>query len=372
MNAEAAAPSLSASADVQSLQRFLGSAFGNDAVVQCFLKAYDMLRGVDEQLRDELLATGTRAKRFVFPHLELEPLRYWERNFFSILFVSIFQSIGIADVRTREYTGIVHSMRSIVTSTDNILDDEAKGAFRVDLPNGIVMPNVLAMLFQCGVLGTRLDRVARSADVRAQAWGALLDLLYAIGEEEAGEEGAVEQVLPPLRLLDEIHRYRGANLLLLAFVVPRINEPEHVEAIAQAQAGIFRLGLSLQVLDDLADFQEDLRRRNHNVLRSWLVHGAGSSAPVADEALAALDDAALATPHLHFPQAVDEVMALAVELALSGFDRIRAAGHPLDRPTASRLMGAMFALRGLPHLWTRHQNAAPVAPAVLAPYLDLP
>jgi len=330
------------------------------------------MRSVDEQLRDELLRTGKRSKRFIFPHLELEPLRYWERNFFSILFVSIFQSIGIPDLRTREYTGIVHCMRSIVTSADNILDNEAKGAFRVDLPCGLVMPNVLAMLFQSGVLGVRLDRVARSAALRSEVWGALMDLLYAIGEEEAGEEDAVERVLPPLQLLDEIHRYRGANLLLLAFVAPHINEPEHVDAIALAQAGIFRLGLSLQVLDDLADFREDLRRRNHNILRSWLVCGAGQNAVCVNDAdILALDDATLDAPHQCFPQATDEVMALAVELALSGFDHIRRAGHPLDRSTALRLMGAMFTLRGLPHLWTRYQSAAPMEPALLKPYLDL-
>jgi len=311
-------------------------------------------------LRESLLSLGERKKALRFPNLDLSPQAYWERNFFSILFVSIFQAIGIEPWRVRHYAAIIHMVRGIVTATDNILDDESKGALVVDLRAGHVLSNVLSMLMQAGQLQRHIREVTPDDEAADRAWGALVDLLYAIGDEESGEEAAVEEVLPPKRLLDEIHRFRGANLLLLAFVVPEMNEPELAEQIGHAKSGVFRIGLALQILDDLADFQEDITRRNHNFLRSWLVFGAGTDgrggkAPeIPDAQLSGYTAEQLAAPHQLFPQATGEVMVLAIELALSGFDRLRLAGHPMERTTARELMAAMFRLRGLPHLWERY------------------
>jgi hypothetical protein len=356
---------------------FLQRLFTGAQVASSFAGASASLRAVECELRDRLIAVGTRPKSFRFPNLELEPQAYWERNFFSVLFVSIFQSIGIEEARVREYAAIIHMVRGIVTATDNILDDEAKGAFRVELKNGRVLPNVLAILLQAGVLQESIRRVAPNEREAKRAWGALIDLLYAIGEEESSEENAVEVVLPPKCLLDEIHRFRGANLLLLAFVVPELNEPEYPAEIEHAKSGVFRIGLALQILDDLADFEEDLRRRNHNILRSWLVHGVCATkncpAPrlVTDAELSTYSPQQLAAPHELFPRATGEVMVMAIELALRGFDRLRLAGHPLDRAAARELMAAMFRLRGLPHLWERYLSfSAEVDVAVLEHYFE--
>jgi hypothetical protein len=355
---------------------FLQRLFTGTQVISSFARASAALHEVECELRDHMGQVGTRPKAFRFPNLELEPQAYWERNFFSILFVSIFQSIGIEEERVREYSGIIHMLRGIVTATDNILDDEDKGAFRVELKAGRVLPNVLSILLQSGELQDRIRKVTPTAREAKRAWGAVIDLLYAIGEEESGEEGAIEEVLPPKRLLDEIHRFRGANLLLLAFVVPKLNEPQFETELEHAQAGVFRIGLALQILDDLADFEEDLRRRNHNILRSWLVHGASAgrgaaATKVSDAELTTYTSAQLKAPHELFPQATGEVMVMAIELALRGFDRLRQAGHPLDRDTARELMATMFRLRGLPHLWERYLAFTRVVDiTTLEPYFE--
>lgn len=338
--------------------------FTGAQVVTAFARAYGTLREVEERQRRRLLAVGTRPKALRFPNLEMAPQAYWERNFFSILFVSIFQSMGIEERNVRHYAAIIHTVRGIVTATDNILDDEAKGAFLVDLRAGRVLPNVLSILMQSSVLHEALRDVTQDDDDAQRAWGALIDLLYAIGEEESGEESDIEEVLPPKRLLDEIHRFRGANLLLLAFVVPELNEPDFATPMAHAKAGVFRIGLALQILDDLADFEEDLRRRNHNMLRSWLVHGVGRdgqgnrAAPITDAELSACTVEQLKAPHVTYPRATGEVMVLAIELALRGFDRLHEAGHPLDRVAAREMLAAMFRLRGLPHLWEQYLSSS--------------
>jgi len=354
---------------------FLHTLFSGAQVATSFARASASLREVELTLQRRLLAVGTRRKALAFPHLELQPQAYWERNFFSILFVSIFQSMRIEEWKVRHYAAIIHVVRGIVTATDNILDDESKGAFRVELKAGKVLPNVLAILLQSEILHHAIRDVTPDDEAAQRAWGALIDLLYAIGEEESSEEDAIEHVLPPKDLLDQIHRFRGANLLLLAFVVPELNEPERSAAVAQAKAGVFRIGLALQILDDLADFQEDIRRRNHNILRSWLVHGIGTDAQgrpapkVPDATLSACTDAQLAAPQETYPAATGEVMVMAIELALRGFECLHEAGHPLDRAAARELMAAMFRLRGLPHLWQRYvQLCETVDLSKLEPY----
>ena len=147
--------------------------------------------------------------------------------------------------------------------------------------------------------------------------------------------------------------------------------------MARAKAGVFRIGLALQILDDLADFAEDIERRNHNILRSWLVHAAGigqggaGPTPVSDAEISACTPEQLAAPLETYPRATGEVMVMAIEIALRGFDELNAAGHPLDRVTATELMAAMFRLRGLPHLWERYLTLREsVDIAQLEPYFE--
>ena len=124
----------------RSSMTFLDRVFSGARVIGALARAAALLREVEEELKEELQDVGDKPKALRFPHLELAPQAYWERNFFSILFVSIFQAIGIDDARVRDYAAIIHTVRGIVTATDNILDDEAKGALLVEVRAGRVLP----------------------------------------------------------------------------------------------------------------------------------------------------------------------------------------------------------------------------------------
>ena len=52
--------------------------------------------------------------------------KYAQKNFFSILFLSIYRALNIPCSRRIMYGIMNHSIRGIVTGTDNILDDEYK------------------------------------------------------------------------------------------------------------------------------------------------------------------------------------------------------------------------------------------------------
>jgi hypothetical protein len=87
------------------------------------------------------------------------------------------------------------------------------------------------------------------------------------------------------------------------------------------------------------------------MLRSWIVwhHPDG---PCSDADLTRLPDDVLKLPEQHFKRATSQVMRIAIEMALAGFERLHDVGHPTDRGAALELIGAMFTLRGLARLWS--------------------
>jgi len=74
------------------------------------------LREVEEELRDRNARGRESTEGIAFSEPRADTPRLLERNFFSILFVSIFQSIGIEKDRVRDYAAIIHMVRGIVTA----------------------------------------------------------------------------------------------------------------------------------------------------------------------------------------------------------------------------------------------------------------
>ena len=338
---------------------FLKHALAHPNVAYALGRASLEHRLVEKEFRRRMIEASVSGMDLDFPHLDLPPAAYWQRNFFSILFLSIFQTLGMRPGKRRTYGLILHAVRGIVTAADNILDNEDKGAVKLQLDGGTVLPNILLTLLQQRVLHDLIAAAAinEAADRRVNT--ALLGELFEIAREESSEERDVETAISPEGLLRDIHSYRGGRLLQLAFVVPEITEPECADGIGQAREAIHLIGLALQVLDDLTDFGEDVARRNHNMLRSWIVHRSPDG-PATEASLADMPMDDLAAPENIFPQATREVLALAVELALQGFGLLHDLGHMIDRAAAVDLIGVMFHLRDLPHLWKLYDGSIEV------------
>ena len=336
--------------------RFLELAIAHRGVASAFADAALRHRQMEQAFNDRVREISPRAAQLRFPHMELTPSQYWQRNFFSILFLSIFDAIGITEQRQLRYGALLHGIRGVVTATDNILDDEAKGSVLLELAGGKVLPNVLVMLMESGVVHEAMLDVCHDRQAMRDTWRSLMQALHALGAEESGEEQAIEHVLSPKDLLDQIHRFRGGGLLQLAFLAPEINEPHLRHKIQIAKDGINHIGLSLQIIDDITDFQEDLQRRNHNMLRSWIVYNQPDG-PCDDAQLKQLPAEKLKAPEAHFSIATQQVMQLAIEMALAGFARLHEVGHPVERSAARELIQAMFKLRGLERLWQVYETS---------------
>jgi|GEM_PF-266191 len=361
-------------ADLEVFRSCLKQCLSRPDVALALAKAAIRHRQVEKEFRRRFAGSFPPEMRLQFPHLELAPYQYWQRNFFSILFISVFDALGIPADRCRSYGLILHAVRGIVTAADNILDHENKGAVRFAGREAAVLPNVLLILMQNGLIHEVLHEAMPEADTRKRAAAALMRALSAIALEECGEENGVETVLPPDELLAEICHFRGGELLRLAFVVPEVGEAQLADKWRMVGAAINRIGVALQVVDDITDFAEDITRRHHNVLRSCIVHR-GPDGAVSDASLSKLPAERLAHPERDFPRATSQMITLALNLALEGFEHLHRAGHAIDRASALELIKMLFHLRGLRRLWalvsirnsddqaadSRHQAAGPAA-----------
>ena len=282
-------------------------------------------------------------------------LQYLQKNFFSTLFLSIYEALGIPPTRRLFYGRINHCIRGLVTATDNLLDDEYKELLPLNFPEpAIRFKSVMHLLCFDRILEGICRQAVRDGVLTPSLLEALLDAVFRamvpIGAEEAMEEGGVTEILPPATVLDSVHMYKGGKLLCLAFTAPLLLETECQAALRLAETGIYRIGMALQVIDDLTDFHEDLAHQNHNYLVSSVYHGGEA---VERERLAAI----LAQPG-EMPEGVEElfpdtlrlVMAQAIGEALAGFAALEEAGFWYNERQARQVIRFLFSIRGVGHL----------------------
>jgi hypothetical protein len=308
-----------------------------------------------ERETDRLLRQTLEEKYIGSPPKKLRLLSYFKRHFFSILFLAVYRSIGIPAERRVFYGIINHAIRGIVTGTDNLLDDECKEMLPLRLSEqGCRFRSVMHIL----LFDRFLFQIAKEAVERGMFPPALQDdlqrqifrAMVPIGEEEATEEGGVSEILPPEEILVSVHMYKGGNLLRLAMVAPRLLEKDSAALLEQADRGIYRIGMALQVIDDLTDFYEDIRGRRHNYLVSSVRYeGLPEERRLLEDALAEKGQAPTEVAEA-YRDSTARVMRRAIGEALAGFGLLESSGFPLTRRQALELIRYLFRLRGVGHL----------------------
>ena len=286
---------------------------------------------------------------------ELGTFHYTQRNFFSILFLGLYRALDIPFERRIFYGMINHSIRGIVTGTDNLLDDEYKEMLPLDFPEGAVrFKSVMHILLFDRFLYTVLDRAVADGligrDEKDAVQKAIFRAMVPIGEEEASEESGIETVLPPSEVLTSVHMYKGGNLLRLAFVAPLIIEKDLNHRLALADLGIYSIGLSLQVIDDLTDFYEDIRGHKHNYLVSSIFHEGTTEEKKRLEAARTPGETASPAVDNTYPGSVSRVMEQAIGEALKGFSLLEEGGFWLNRKQAMNVVRYLFYVRGVKNL----------------------
>ena len=89
----------------------------------------------------------------------------FDRNIFSAFFMAVMQPLGISEERRKLYGQLNQLFRVWVTSADNLLDDEDKQTFVVEMAGeSRVMRQVVAVMLADRVMSVLLDRAVRSEE----------------------------------------------------------------------------------------------------------------------------------------------------------------------------------------------------------------
>lgn len=281
-----------------------------------------------------------------------EGLRFLQEYFFLILFRSIFGALGVPEARLKTYSDLNFCIKGTITAADNLFDDQAKSLLPLADHAGARFVSILQLMAFERLLRSALDRGEVDGVVApgqgAEISRALMDRMAEIGVLEGSEEGGVSEVPSPEAMVDAVHRVRGGALFALAFAAPTVLEAEPIsDTLDQAEAAIARLGTAFQIVDDLTDFEFDLKRRSHNLLVSQVVHHGteleksllvrwqeGGSMPerVVEE---------------HFSASARAVLEMAYDEARSAFLSLHELGHWFDPGLADEVVHAIVGLEGV-------------------------
>lgn len=308
-----------------------------------------------ENMFAERIQQGRCGSQVVFPYMNLPRNRYFERNFFSILFLSVFLSLNIPLYRRLRYGLILHCLRTIVTNADNILDKEHKGAVRLEVKEAnTVLKNYLVTLMSQRIMSQAIRQVVDSDAEAAYIETRLVDSLYSIaaGESITSMQGK-DEIPQPETLIETVHEKIGGELLRLSLVGPIENEKLLSEPLHLAEKGILAIGVALQMLDDVVDIEEDIRDNKTNLLASWVVHNNKNGS---------LTWAQLRQRQASGQFNIDAYAAMrtqiinaAIQKALEGFEWLSRSGYPIKRKQAISVLKIMFRLRGLEKEWNNSE-----------------
>jgi len=273
-----------------------------------------------------------------------DDLTFLQEHFFLVLFDSVYRCLGCPQERLETYGPLNVCIKGLVVAGDNLFDDESKMDLPLALGGGDRFASIMQLLCFDHLITAILDRCAPFVDAReaARYRRALLSALAAIGTLEGSEEGGVDAVLPVEQMIEKVHRVRGGKLFSLAFIAPGLWEPAAESGRWQAaQEGIARLGTAFQIVDDLTDFEFDMRRRSHNVLVAQITHHG-----TADEkrALARCSeepggfDGSVERAFVHSARAVLERARLEAQ---RGFERLKEVGFWFPPEDASLFVRAI-------------------------------
>jgi hypothetical protein len=202
-----------------------------------------------------------------------EDIEIFKRDFFLIFFSSI--STNGRSKHVEWYAPWNYCIRGTITAADNLLDNENKKTLPLDEGiSGVIRSCVELKMHEqlMAYLGREIPLESYELIKRR-----LDNKILEIGKLENSEEKGVEEIMKPDEMIQKVHYIRGGALFELGMIAPLILEPELKDYWKKAKEGIIKIGTAFQIVDDITDFEADLVRNSHNILRAEICHNAKPS-----------------------------------------------------------------------------------------------
>ncbi|MEM7408221.1 MAG: class 1 isoprenoid biosynthesis enzyme [Pseudomonadota bacterium] len=293
-----------------------------------------------------------------------DDVEFLQRNFFLILFLSIFEGLGCRRDRVDLYARLDLCIKGIITAGDNLFDDQNKQLLPLRFDDGGTrFPSILQMLCFTRLSERVLsDAVAASTLSEAQAaqfQRSFLTRLAEIGALEGSEEDGVAEILPVEPMINKVHRVRGGALFSLAFIAPDLLEDESLKPVlAVAGEAVIKLGVAFQIVDDITDFEFDLTRGSHNILTAYAYHSDVPEERTRIRQMLKAETTGGATLEEVFPHATQRALLRAREEARAAFQGLVGAGFWMAPDQADLFVDAIVGIEGVDRIEQISDNVA--------------
>lgn len=318
----------------------LETAIGNPVLTMLFYKSMKEYKDIEKEFKEKFKKYSF-FEEIEFRNSKYSDLEYFEKNFFSIFFISIFKKIGFENIKLKKYGMIFHTLRAIITATDNILDNEEKGSIVLKIDANPILKNILLIIMSDIIMGTEIKN--RESLIK------IVESLYGIarGESIAGLKS--NENYPKAEIIREkIHKKIGGELLGIAFDIPACEEDELRGRVISYRNAVTLIGESLQALDDMTDVKEDIDGNKANLM----------SAVIMEKREMSYEELKNSSKY-KIEDYEDEYVLLieeAIMKALSGFKIMEENGYPVNKKQGLSILKLMFKLRGLEKEWEIYQK----------------
>lgn len=268
------------------------------------------------------------------------------RNLFSTLFQSVYYILDINKPRRLLYAKLNHLFRLWVTSADNLLDNEDKVVFPIEIcGSSHIMRQVISIMLGDRILaGIMFESVSNGVLSSIQADMIIkksLQILLPSAAEEASEEGGIRNHPEPAYILNTIHKLKTGLLFHIPFLGPdNIEQDLDIVKLSLCKNGLMKFGLGCQILDDIRDISKDYLELRHNYILSLIHH----QFPEYSEKLNCLGTQIEISSNIfeQFPKAVLPAKEKAMSLMTDGLNLLNRAGLNINSSVIPMLCMTIF------------------------------
>lgn len=280
-------------------------------------------------------------ENIVFPNKNLSFIESYKKNFFTFLMLSILENMKIKKGKILKYGEIIFCLRTIITSTDNMIDNENKGVIILKNIENHTVNNTLLILTMQNVLNLILKELKASDSTMSF----ILNKIYSVAKSESQRDSTKYSKYPnPEYVINEIHKGIGGELLQLSLWVPSILESDK-ELVNKYNDSLFDIGMALQGLDDLCDMEEDFKASQVNLGISKLIYEFNIDK---DNFYNKIDFKSLSR---EYSEMHNLYVKQCIKTALQGFEKLNHLDYPISKKDSVVLLKYLFELRGIKELW---------------------